>query len=94
MRGQSSNPDRGFQIATQSAPELSAHRPDILGRLIIQHDDGRFTMAIYFTSEEEARAGERKPPPPELTQTMQELGELSRELTFYDLRNPWVLSPA
>lgn len=92
MRGQSTDPDRGFQIATQTAPELVTHRPDILGRLIVQHDDGHFTMAIYFTSEEEAREGERKPPPPEMEQTMRELNELSSELTFYDLRNPWLYS--
>jgi hypothetical protein len=94
MRGSSSDPDRGFEIATQSAPQLVTHRPDILGRLIVQHDDGRFTMAIYFTSEEEAREGERKPPPPEMEQTMQELNQLGGEMTFYDLRSPWLYSRA
>nr|WP_294697082.1 hypothetical protein [uncultured Friedmanniella sp.] len=94
MRGRSSDPDRAFEIVTQGGPELANYRPDILGRLVLQNDDGRFTMAIYFTSEEEARSGERKPPPPEMEQTWQELDELVGDLAYYDLRDPWLYSPA
>ena len=94
MRGRSSDSDRGFEIAAQSAPQLATHRPDILGRLIVQHDDGQFTVAVYFTSEEEARAGEQKAPPPEMAEMMEELDQLGSEMTFYDLRNPWLYSPA
>ena len=38
---------------------------------------GASTMAVYFTSEAEAREGERKEPPPELQARMDELAALS-----------------
>jgi hypothetical protein len=48
-------------------------------------------MAIYFTSEQEARAGERKEPPPELAQAMKELESLAvGDQVYYDLRDPWL----
>jgi hypothetical protein len=52
-------------------------------------------MAIYFTNEEEAREGEKKEPPPELAKLMQELGSLQvGETEYFDLRDPWLRSPA
>jgi hypothetical protein len=51
-------------------------------------------MAIYFTSEAEAREGERKEPPPELQAEMEEMGSLSvGEPEFFDLKQPWLYSP-
>ena len=51
-------------------------------------------MAIYFTSEEAAREGERKEPPAELAAMMKEMDELSvGEPTFFDLRDPWLAAP-
>ena len=44
---------------------------------MIGHEDGRWTQVIYFTSEAEAREGERKEPPPEWQATMEELTKLS-----------------
>ena len=42
----------------QRFPDL---RPELLGYLVAVHDneDGAFTLAAYFTSEQAARAGER-----------------------------------
>jgi hypothetical protein len=51
-------------------------------------------MAVYFTSEAEAREGERKQPPPELQAQMEEMGALSvGEPEFFDLEEPWPYSP-
>ena len=51
-------------------------------------------MAIYFTSEKEAREGERKEPPPELQAQMEEMAALSvGEPEFFDLKQPWLYSP-
>jgi hypothetical protein len=51
-------------------------------------------MAMYFTSEEAAREGERKEPPPQLKAQMEEMGKLSiGEPEFLDLRQPWLYSP-
>jgi hypothetical protein len=55
---------------------------------------GAYTMAVYFTSEEEAREGERKEPPPELRAQMEEMAALSvGEPGFFDLNQPWLYSP-
>ena len=70
-------------------------RPDILGSLLLSHDDGEYVMAIYFTSEAEAREGEQKEPPAELAAEMEEMGALEvGHVTFFDLRDPWLLSPS
>jgi len=51
-------------------------------------------MAMYFTSEAEAREGERKEPPPELQAQMEEMQRLSiGEPEFFDLTQPWLYAP-
>ena len=51
-------------------------------------------MALYFTSEEAAREGERKEPPPELKAQMDEMNALSIGVPeFFDLKQPWLYSP-
>jgi hypothetical protein len=51
-------------------------------------------MALYFTSEEAAREGERKEPPPELKAQMDEMGRLSvGEPEFFDPEAPLALLP-
>ena len=70
----------------------AGRRPDLLGTLIAVHDrTSAFTQVAYFTSEAEAREGERTQPPPD--PRMQELGSLREDLRYYDLRDPWLLSP-
>jgi hypothetical protein len=55
---------------------------------------GQWTTAIYFTSEAEARKGERKEMPPELQAQMDEMQKLSvGEPEFLDLKDPWLYSP-
>ena len=55
--------------------------------------DGGFTQVVYFTSEEAARAGERKETPPEMRAMDEEMGSLFTDATFYDLPRPWLFSP-
>ena len=95
MQGQVSDAARAKELMAQIPNDAMADfRPDILGTVMINHDDGRWTMVNYFTSEAEARAGERKAPPPEWQATMDELDKLSvAEPDFIDLRTPILLSP-
>ncbi len=73
--------------------EWAAFRPDIIGSLAVEHDDGAYTMALYFTSEEEAREGERKEVPPALKAQMEEMDALSIGVPeFFDLKEPWLYS--
>ena len=93
MQGQTTDPDRARELMFGDDLDLSAFRPDILGRLLAGNDDGAWTMAIYFTSEEEARANEQKEAPPELDERMNEMQALNvGPPTFLDLRDPWLHS--
>jgi len=94
MDGQSSDPDRSVQLMDSSRDARVAHRPDILGSITVGHGEGKFTMVIYFESEEAARKGESKPLPAELQAQMQEMMSLSvGQPEFLDLKAPWLDSP-
>jgi hypothetical protein len=94
MQGRSSDPDRLRELMANDPTDWQKYRPDILGTVTVGHDGGAWTMAIYFTSEEAARAGERKEPPPEMQQVMAEMDSLSiGEPVYYDLKEPWLHAP-
>jgi hypothetical protein len=94
MQGRSSNPERVRQLMGQDSDKWAAFRPDVLGSVVIGHDDGGYTMVIYFTSEAEAREGERKEPPPELQAQMEDMNKLSvGEPEYFDLKQPRIMSP-
>jgi hypothetical protein len=72
---------------------MAGLRPDVLGSVSIGHADGARTQFNYFTSEADAREGERKEPPAELQNAMEEMGKLSvGETTFLDLKDPLLQS--
>jgi hypothetical protein len=94
MQGRGTDPDRARELMSQDSDKWAEFRPDILGSVAVGHDGGRYTMAIYFTSEAEAREGERKEVPPELAAQMEEVQKLSvGEPEFFDLKQPWLYSP-
>lgn len=95
MQGRVSNPQRARELAKQNSGLRSDWRPDILGSFTLGHGDGEFVMTVYFTSEAAAREGEAKPPPAEMVALMQEMGTLGYgEVTYHDLREPILQSPA
>lgn len=94
MQGQGSDPERASELMAEDSDEWAAFRPDIIGSVGVLHDEGRYTMALYFTSEEEAREGERKELPPALQAQMEEMEKLSiGETDFFDFKQPWMYSP-
>ena len=94
MQGRGSDPDRARELMSQDADKWAAFRPDVIGSVTVGHEGGAYTMAMYFTSEAEAREGERKELPPELAAQMAEMGKLSiGEPEFFDLKQPWLYSP-
>jgi hypothetical protein len=94
MQGRGNDPDRARELMAQDSEEWAAFRPDIIGSAGAQHDGGAYTMALYFTSEEEAREGERKDPPPAMKAQMDEMNALSIGVPeFFDLKQPWLYSP-
>lgn len=73
---------------------MAVARPDTIGGLFSVHPDGGCTIAVYFTTEEDARAGERRAMPPELKAWRdEEMSHYEGEAIFYDLHDPWLYSP-
>lgn len=95
MQGRSTDPDRARELFDQDSEELRAFRPDILGSLAVAHEGNLWTMAIWFTSEAEAREGEKKEPTPEVAAQMAEMNKISDGVPeFFDLPEPWMYAPA
>jgi hypothetical protein len=94
MQGRGTDPDRARELMTQDSDKWAAFRPDVIGSVAIGHEGGAYTMVMYFTSEAEARQGERKEIPPELQAQMEEMNKLSvGEPEFFDLKQPTIRSP-
>jgi hypothetical protein len=94
MQGRGSDPERARELMSQDWDKWAEYRPDVVGSVTVLHDGDAYTTALYFTSEAEAREGERKEPPPELKAQMDELNALSiGEPDFFDLKQPWLYSP-
>jgi hypothetical protein len=94
MQGRGSDPERAKELMSQNPDRWAEFRPEVLGSVTVGHEGGAWTMALYFTSEAEAREGERKDPPPELQAEMEEMGKLMiGEPEFLDLPDPWMASP-
>jgi len=84
---------RARQILKELSPLVAEVRPEDIGTLIVEHDGDRFTVAVFFTSEQEARGTERQPAPA-LKALREEQKALGVEpARFYDLREPWFYSP-
>lgn len=86
---------RSKALMARDLDQRAAARPDILGSVGIGQPDGEFTYVIYFTSESDARVGEKQEMPPAVQATMQELMSLGEGPPRYlDLRRPRMDSPA
>lgn len=95
MQGeQGPDPARAQELMNQNPDEWAAFRPEVLGSLGAAHPDNTWTMAMYFTSEAEAREGEAKEPPPRLKAQIEEMDKLSVGTPeYFDLKDPWLTSP-
>lgn len=94
IQGRTSDPERARQLMGLDSTDMRQLRPDILGSVTAEYGDGGFTTAIYFTSEQEAREGERREMPPQLKAEMDEMMSLTVEPPeFFDLQEPWLVSP-
>lgn len=64
-------------------------RSDVIGS-IVAWQGSRFTEFVYFTSEEEARAGERS----QAQQVaLEHIWPRTEDIEYFDLRQPWFASP-
>jgi hypothetical protein len=94
IQGHTDDMDRLGELGRAQEQELAEQAPYVLGMTVSEHADrpGDFTQAVYFTSEEEARRGERESPA-ESDPGRRELFSLMSDLRYFDLRDPWLESP-
>jgi hypothetical protein len=92
MQGKVNDVEAARALGKRMEDEMPGRRPDVIGDLNVTSEDGTFYQLIYFTSLEEARAGEKamtEDPPP----SMEEWGQLMvGEMTFWDLEDPWLVT--
>ena len=94
MRGRVSDPQRAKELMAEDPGTWAEFRPDVIGNLSIGHEDGGYTMVMYFTSEADAREGETKEMPPQMRAQMEEMSKLNvEEPEFFDLKRPILNSP-
>lgn len=86
IQGRTNNVAELRRAAIEMQDALHAERPDILGIVIAWHGDGSFTQAVYFESEDAARAGEQTMATSELGQKYGQL--MDPDMTFFDLTDP------
>jgi hypothetical protein len=89
LQGHLADLDRLEHALEVAGPWEADARSDIIGGLLGLHGDGGFTQVVYFTSEEDARAGESREAPEQTG----EVGALVSDLAFFDLRSPWAYAP-
>jgi hypothetical protein len=91
MQGRSRDPQRLRALEQSFESQLKELRPDVIGS-VRGWDGDYFTEAIYFTSEAEARKGEAKMAEGSAG-GMEEFESLVEDVTFIDLKEPWLRSP-
>ena len=95
IQGRGSDPERARELMSQDSSKWAEFRPDVIGSVGAEHEGGAYTMVLYFTSEEAAREGESKEIPAELKAQMEEMDALSIGTPeYFDLKEPWLHSPA
>jgi hypothetical protein len=68
---------------------FSEWRDDVLGEFLAVHDDGSgYADVVYFRSEADARAGEQRPPTPEVQALLGEMDAATEVVEYLDLRAP------
>jgi hypothetical protein len=89
LQGRIADLDRMQQLLEDASPQQAEDRPDILGGMLGLHGDGTFTQVVYFSSETDAREGERHEWPAQNV----ELDPLVLDADYLDLRHPWTYAP-
>ena len=86
------NRARLLELVQQADAELSKYRPDVIGGTLAIDADGVVTETVAFTSEAEARAGEKQDLPAEVAGHLEEQMSLVEDTHFIDLHHPWFAS--
>ncbi|MDQ4094685.1 MAG: hypothetical protein M3174_00545 [Actinomycetota bacterium] len=93
MHGKVNDVDKAQELSDRMDEFMPDLRPDVIGSVDAWKDNGGFTSFIYFTSEAEARENEKKEMPAEVQEQMNQWTEITEEIQFFDLKDPWFSSP-
>ncbi|MFN2490392.1 MAG: hypothetical protein ABR529_11780 [Actinomycetota bacterium] len=95
IHGRAQDIDRLRELNDQADQWLNEYRPDVIGGITAWHQGGLFTEVVYFTSEEEARAGEKRmvADSKEVRAQLEEWSSLVEDPEYTDLSEPWTSSP-
>lgn len=96
IQGKVTDIDKARELDRSMEDELRQLRPDLIGGVMAWHPrDGRFTNAMYFTSESEARAKEAEMSDAAgFEQYMTEYQAIADgEPKYLDITDPWYSSP-
>jgi hypothetical protein len=92
MQGRIHDLDAARKLEEVFMKEMPEKRPDVIGSIRARYGDGEFSEFIYFTSEAEARQGEKKMD----AEAAGDMAEWERTMSvdrYFDLTDPWLYSP-
>ena len=95
IQGKVTDVDRARELDRETQDQMNDVRPDVIGGVVAWHpQDGRFTNAMYFTSEAEARAKEQETSnAPEFEEYMRQWQAIADgDPKFLDIAEPWYAS--
>jgi hypothetical protein len=84
MKGRAKDPDKLAAMMREGEPEMSDRRPDVIGGLVARFGTNEFITTMYFTSEAEAREGEKNMGP----EDGPAMDGLIEEMQFIDISEP------
>jgi hypothetical protein len=93
MRGRITDKEKVPELMARFAelqPAMAERRPDVIGDVTIIHSDDTYTDIIYFTSEAEAREGEKKEMPAEMQAMFEDYMAAMPIDEYLDLKDPWL----
>jgi hypothetical protein len=93
MQGRVSDVAKLRDLTARFDAQMSKVRPDVIGGSTALHGDGGYTDAVYFTSEREARENEKKELTGDAKAGFDEMMSVISDITYYDLKEPWLYSP-
>lgn len=93
IQGWVTDVERVRKLGAEMEPHLAEGRHDVVGGYVAMLDGGAYTQVVYFTSEAEARAGERARRSDEVARFDDEVAGLHLDPPRYlDLPDPWLAS--
>lgn len=93
MRGRIADQDKAPALMARFAelqPTMAERRPDVIGDVTVIHADGTYSDIIYFTSEADAREGEKKEMPAEMQAMFEDFMSALPIDEYLDLKGPWL----